>query len=537
MSGTALLEVRDVSQQFGGLVAVRNFDLEVRRGEIAGLIGPNGAGKTTLFNIITGFQKPTSGNVFFLGRNVTGIAPHRLAELGVVRTFQRTALFAGVTVHECVRIGRHRRTGSGILDALLRTPRAVREERETTARADAILAMLGLSSRRDALAGGLSCGEQRLVEIAIALAAEPCLLLLDEPAAGLNPSETAELSQVFRRIRDNGITVLLVEHDMGLVMNVCDRVTVMDSGRKIAEGLPREVQTNEAVITAYLGERRGERARVPRPTVDSAREPILRLVGVSAGYGRTEVLHDVSLTVNPGELVTLIGANGAGKSTLLRTISGLLRPTTGRIEFLNRDISRRPASDIVRLGLGHCPEGRRILPMMTVLENLEVGGHTLPSRTATLAAIDEIFAAFPRLRERQHQLAGLLSGGEQQMLAIGRALMTRPRLLLLDEPSLGLSPVMVNQVADMVRRIHASGTAVLLVEQNANLALSLADRAYVLETGRIVFDGPADALLRDDSVLEAYLGSSAGRPNTFGNNSLRGGTESSQRSGTDAVNA
>ncbi len=232
---------------------------------------------------------------------------------------------------------------------------------------------------------------------------------------------------------------------------------------------------------------------------------MLTLESVTAGYGRVEALHGVSLSVNRGELVCLLGANGAGKSTTLRTISGLLRPRAGRIVFDGEEISGLGAPEIVRRGIAHCPEGRRVFPYLTVEENLRIGAWA--RRDATVGSdLHAIFAHFPILAERRRQSAGTLSGGEQQMLAIGRALMSRPRLMLFDEPSLGLAPTAVDATFDIIKGIRERGTTVLMVEQNAYGALRLADRAYVLETGRITLDGRARDLLRDEHVRQAYLG-------------------------------
>jgi branched-chain amino acid transport system ATP-binding protein len=232
---------------------------------------------------------------------------------------------------------------------------------------------------------------------------------------------------------------------------------------------------------------------------------LLTLDGVSVAYGKRRALESVSLTIGPGEIVTLLGANGSGKSTTLRTISGLVRPRTGRVVFDGRDITRAAPDAIVAAGIGHVPEGREIFTQFTVHENLLVGGHTAP-RAAIAEATERAFALFPLLRERTRQLAGTLSGGEQQMLAIARALMIRPRLLLLDEPSLGLAPRPTREIFDVIARINAEGVTVLLVEQNARRALALASRAYVLETGRVVVSGAARALAADPRIRAAYLG-------------------------------
>ena len=232
---------------------------------------------------------------------------------------------------------------------------------------------------------------------------------------------------------------------------------------------------------------------------------VLGVADLSVTYGQRRALDGVSLTVAAGEIVTLLGANGSGKSTTLRAVSGLVRPQRGRIVFAGRDLRGERANAIVAAGIGHVPEGREVFTEFSVRENLLVGAHTAPRREvgARLAAA---YAAFPVLRAREHQRAGTLSGGEQQMLAIGRALMSRPRLLLLDEPSMGLAPMLIQQIFSIISEINEQGTTVLVVEQNAKQALSRSDRAYVLETGNIVKTGTGAELLDDPSVREAYLG-------------------------------
>ncbi len=250
----ALLETRGLNRFFGGLHAVRDVSLTVPPGVIQAIIGPNGAGKTTLFNLIAGSIPPHGGQVLFRGRPITGWKPHAVAGLGIARTFQTTKLFPHMTVLENVIVGRHTRTRSGFLAGTLNLPRTWREERESEARAAAILDELGLAAYAREVASNLPFGRQRLVEFARALAMEPALLLLDEPAAGLNIYETQELSGLIVRIRDRGVTCLVVEHDMSLVMNISDEVIVLDQGRKIAEGPPRAIQRNPEVIRIYLGD-------------------------------------------------------------------------------------------------------------------------------------------------------------------------------------------------------------------------------------------------------------------------------------------
>ena len=233
---------------------------------------------------------------------------------------------------------------------------------------------------------------------------------------------------------------------------------------------------------------------------------MLKVEDLHVYYGSIHAIKGVSFEVNEREIVTLIGANGAGKSTTLNTVAGLLKARSGSITFEGKSLAGVPASKIVSLGMALCPEGRRVFQQMTVRENLEMGGYTRqPSEIGP--SLENVFERFPRLKERQKQVAGTLSGGEQQMLAMGRALMSKPKLLMLDEPSMGLAPILVEQIFDIIKELHQAGTTILLVEQNAQMALSIADRAYVLETGRITMEGKASELLHNDAVRKAYLGS------------------------------
>ena len=373
----------------------------------------------------------------------------------------------------------------------------------------------------------LAYGEQRRLEIARALGTDPGVLLLDEPAAGTNPVEKRELAELIQRINvERGISVLLIEHDMKLVMSIAHRIIVLNFGEKIAEGTPDEIQRNPAVIAAYLGTSADER-RDDRPAgvashrhrrCAGARRGTRRDGGVAVAkgdlmldvqdievrYGSIRALNSVTFQVNEGEIVALLGANGAGKTTTQRAVSGMLRPTHGSIVYGGDRIDGIAAHNLIRRGICHVPEGRHVFPRMTVAENLDMGAFRF--RRVDPADVDRVLELFPILKERFRQPAGTLSGGEQQMLAIGRALMGHPELLLLDEPSMGLAPLIVEQIFSIVREINETGVTVLLVEQNAAQALGLADRGYVLETGEIVLSGTGQELLADDRVRAAYLG-------------------------------
>lgn len=236
---------------------------------------------------------------------------------------------------------------------------------------------------------------------------------------------------------------------------------------------------------------------------------MLRMENLHVYYDAIHAIKGVTLDVQEGEIVSLIGANGAGKTTVLRTISGLERAKEGKIEFQGVNITNLPAQEIVKLGVSHVPEGRRVFTSMSVLENLELGAYLSQNKQSKKESLAKVFEHFPRLYERRQQIAGTLSGGEQQMLAMGRALMSKPKLMMLDEPSMGLAPILVRQIFDIIKEIHKLGTTILLIEQNANMALSIADRGYVLETGKIVMSGSAKEILQSEDVKNAYLGGAA----------------------------
>jgi ABC-type branched-subunit amino acid transport system ATPase component len=334
------------------------------------------------------------------------------------------------------------------------------------------------------------------------------VLLLDEPAAGLSESEKQKLAALMRTIADHGITMVLVEHDMAMVMGISDHVVVLDAGRPIAAGAPEQVRDDPAVIDAYLGS--GElKARARATPLDGAAgEPVLSVEGLTAGYGAAPVLKDVDLRISRGEMVGVLGANGAGKSTTMRAIVGLLRPVKGRVALETAEIQHRAAYEIARQGVALVPEGRQVFPELTVLDNIRIGAHRRGSGDYS-AEIGRLLDRFPRLKERLHVQAGLISGGEQQMLAIARGLMAKPRVLLLDEPSLGLAPAIIEELFDVLADLRDEGTTVLIVDQMASMTLGVADRAYVLQQGTVVRSGAAAEIAGDAALEAAYLGGGA----------------------------
>jgi len=509
--GQILLDVQGLSKAFGGVVAVSDVSFHVKKGEILGVIGPNGAGKTTVFNLITGIYKPDAGQVVFKGRDITGLRSDQVAGVGLGRTFQNIRTFNLLSVLDNVMAGAHPRLKGGVWAGIIRPPGIMREEKKAELKAIRHLSFFNrpLAERKDEFVTSLNYADRRRVEISRAMMLDPQILLLDEPAAGMNPTEVEEITAQIKQLRDEGFTIILVEHQMPVVMGVSDRILVMNKGEVLTEGTPAEIQANEDVIKAYLGVQH-EECVITEPKRESLTkgEPLLSLKGVGAGYGAVRVLSGVDLQVYPGEIVCLLGANAAGKSTTIKTILGNVRATAGTISFQGEEIQKATTVSIVKSGIGVVPEGRRIFWRLTVEENLEMGAFSSSNDTELIKRGKErAFEQFPILRERRTQKGGTLSGGEQQMLAIARALMNEPKLLLMDEPSMGLSPVLVQQIMDIVVQINEEwGTTIFMVEQNANEALKIADRGYVLQNGRIVITDLACNLLADDAMKAAYLG-------------------------------
>jgi ABC-type branched-subunit amino acid transport system ATPase component/ABC-type branched-subunit amino acid transport system permease subunit len=495
------LQAQGLSMQFGGVRAVSELSFEARAGAVTSLIGPNGAGKSTALNMLGGFYRPTAGGFALGGEALAGRSAMEIARRGVARTYQTSQLFGTLSVLDNVVLAMQR----GRLGPLLGAAR--RHAPAHTARATELLAFCGYVGDPAALAADLAHVDRRLVEIARALATDPEALLLDEPAAGLSREDKERLGALLRRIAVAGITVLLVEHDMTLVMGISDQVVVLDAGVRLASGTPAEVQANPAVQQAYLGESLASDA--PARDVDSSARPEMLGVGsLVAGYGAEPVLHGIDLQVRQGEVVALLGANGAGKSTLMRALAGLHRPVQGGIHLEGRELKNLGAEQVVAQGVVLVPEGRQVFPELSVLDNIRLGAFLHPADRD--ARVEAQLQRFPRLRERLHQRAGLLSGGEQQMLAIARALMSRPRILLLDEPSLGLAPKIIAELFAALDQLRREGMTLLLVDQMAGLALALADRAYVIEGGRIVAQGTAAEIAADGALAQAYLGEQVG---------------------------
>ena len=491
----AELSVRDLGIRFGGLSAVSELDFSAKSGEITSIIGPNGAGKTTVLNLICGFYRPDNGVITLGGEELAGAPAHAIARAGIARTFQTTQLFGKLSVLENLLVALQR--------GALGSPWRALANEDSAAAARALLAFVGYAGDVDRQAAALPHIDKRLVEVARALALKPRVLMLDEPAAGLGPADTQKLGTLLRKIAAAGVAVVLIEHDMSLVMAISDHVVVLDAGKRLAAGDVETVRRDPAVIKAYLGE--GALEVKPRAAGwTPQRDFVLAAQKLNAGYGAAKVLADVDVEINSGELVAVLGANGAGKSTLMRALAGLLRPVTGQILFAGSEVMLLPAHRLAREGLVLVPEGRQVFPEFSVIDNIALGAYA--RRDFDAREIETMLERFPSLARRKHARAGLLSGGEQQMLAIARGLIAKPKVLLLDEPSLGLAPALINELFGVLTELRDQGITILLVDQMAVLALAVADRGYVIEAGRIVHRGSA-AEIRDNPALErAYLG-------------------------------
>ncbi|XWN30531.1 MAG: ATP-binding cassette domain-containing protein [Devosia sp.] len=530
------LSIDHLSVVFGGLKAVDDVTLDIQKGAFVGIVGPNGAGKSTLVQTISGFVRPSSGAVSLFGNDITTARPHKRVALGLGRTFQTSRVFPAMTVEESILVGEQRRligAANGVPAigplvepalALLGTSGYRRRQDEMRARAEMVMALFGerLIGRRGDPAHSLSYANRRRLDIARALVAEPRVLLLDEPTAGMNPTETAELAGVLEEVaaRFRDMTIVMIEHKLDLIRRLTERTIVISQGAVIVDAPPQEALSHPDVAEAYLGH---HSAGKPDASVaggglsldfgggDGETSPPATLDEVSVFYGPVQALFEVSITVGRGEVVAVLGGNASGKSTVIKTVLGLTDVRSGDVTIFGTPVQRGDTPERIAQGIASIPEGRRMFAEMTVEDNLLLGAY--PRRREKgfddKAALATVYEEFHWLADRRTQLAGTLSGGEQQMVAMARAYLRRPRLLCIDEPSMGLSPAMVDRVYEILTRWKAAGMTILMVEQSANRALELADRAYVLQNGRIVTAGDTATLRNDPAVKAAYLGISA----------------------------
>ncbi len=520
---TNLIEVKGIVKAYGGIRALNGCDLEVRAGEINGLIGPNGSGKTTLFNVVTGYERVQQGSVAFKGADITNASPDKVFGLGIGRTFQLTRMFPRLTVLENMLVATQRQ--EGWLRSVTRLAGSESERR----RALELLEFVGITRLAHEPAANLSYGQRKLLELASLLVADPDILLLDEPAGGVNPTLINHLADRIQELNAQGKTILVVEHNMEFVMGICSRITVLSQGRTLVAGTPAEVRSNPAVLEAYLGADEDEAtedarlredlgaAETSRVSVISepsdrhqadapAVETLLKLDGVCAGYGGADILKEVSLEVVRGGITCVVGPNGAGKSTVMKTISGLLNPRAGEIHFKGEAVTGLAPKHILARGIAQIPQAHSLFPDMTVQENVEMGAYSVRDGALMrrrLAAVQELY---PIVRDRAGDKAGSLSGGQQRLVEFARCLMLDPELIMLDEPSMGLDPQTRTMVFEMVAEMNRQGRTILLVEQNARAGLKLSTHGVVLENGQVRLTGSGREVLTHPEIGALYLG-------------------------------
>ena len=475
MSSRPVLEVRDLRKRFGGLVAVNGMSFDLHAGEILGLIGPNGSGKSTVMKLIMGVERPSCGTIRLDGEDLAGLPPHRIARAGITIMFQHSRPLHRQTVLENIKLAL-------LPDSLLRLATGPEVDRN----ARSIAKRVGLGHAIDRRPGTLPFADLRRMELAKVIARDPKVVLIDEPFAGLTLTEIAAFSELIRALGDEGRAVLLVDHSVRSIAALADRVLAMYLGEPIARGNAEEVMSNETVRRVYLGGELQPIGQNSRVTADAP--SLLQIEQVRVLYGKAQALDKIGLFVRQGECVSIVGLNGAGKTTLFNTVSGLV-PYSGTIRFRDDDLRNKSAGEIARAGVVQCPESRELFGTMSVRENLDLGGHLLPAN-ARARQLEMLFGLFPILASRQSQAARTLSGGEQQMLAIARALMMNPALLILDEPTLGLAPVVIEQLSKALGELRKTTPITLLLgEQNVTFALPHADRVYVLDHGRLTWEG------------------------------------------------
>ena len=496
-----ILVTEDLRKTFGAVRANDGVSIAIDAGTIHGIMGPNGSGKSTFFNTVTGFYRPDGGSISFQGEEIGGASPDAIARAGVGRTFQIAAPFEDLTVRENLLSV----FTSGIIGGL-RVSGAKRR------RAAELLELLEITHIADETAGGISGGQEKLLELGRILMLEPEVVLLDEPTAGVNPALQQRLIRHLATLNDQGTTFVIIEHDMSVIADICDTVSVFDQGQVLVEGSFDEVTADARVREAYLG------AAAPPDTemdtlvgdAEDHRGPAagggtqaLQATEVTTGYGSHEIVHGVSVESRPG-VTCIFGPNGSGKSTLLKALAGVQPIWSGDLRLDGQSITRLSPHEVVNSGITMVPQDGGIFPNLTVEENLRIGAAVNPADSDDL--LTGVYEQFPALAEKTAAKGGTLSGGQRMMLSFARAMVTDAEVYLLDEPSSGLAPSLVEEVFQLVTELVDAGAQVILVEQNVREALRIADYAYILAQGAIQFEGTPDELGDEDELIDLYLG-------------------------------
>ena len=512
---------------------LRDINLKIYPGEKVLIIGPSGSGKSTLSNCINGlipfsYEGDSTGTLKIEGKDPKNLGIFGLSKMVGTVLQDTDGQFIGLTVAE---------------DIAFVLENDCMAQEEMFRKVDDVAETVEVKELLHHAPSEMSGGQKQRVSMAGVMIDDVDILLFDEPLANLDPATGKKAIALIDRIqKEQKKTIVIIEHRLEDVLyKDVDRIVVVGEGTIVADMKPDDLLAGNILkeqgireplyVTAlkhagctiaaedhpqhvetmnfepYRAQVREWFETTKIPQKQEVEEKVLNVDHLHFSYqpGKA-ILSDISFDVKKGEMISIVGKNGAGKTTTLHTITGLLSPKKGSVLFEGQDITKVPAHKIVSMGMAHVPEGRRVFSQLSVYENLKLGAYTRKDKSNIDKELQSIYERFPRLAERKNQLAGTLSGGEQQMLAMGRALMSKPSIVLMDEPSMGLSPILVNEIFDIIESISKSGTTVLLVEQNAKKALSIADRAYVLETGKVVLEGDAKDLLENDSIKKAYLG-------------------------------
>lgn len=496
-SAPIILNVKNIKLFFGGIKALDGVSFAVRSMGLHALIGPNGAGKTSAFNAISGLHPLDSGLVYLGEKDITNLNQADRTLQGIGRSFQITNLFPTLSVSENVRLAIQAKTPERM--NLWSSALSFDEINQNT---EDLLAAMGLQGINYVEAGSLSYGGQRLLDMAIALGTRPQLLLLDEPLAGLAAAERERVGKLIQSISKQ-IPVLLIEHDIDRVFSIADVVTVMHEGKILVDGNVDDARNSSQVQAIYIGSGSQSIAAKPRQSAMGERV-LLSCATINTFYGKSHILRDVSFKVHEGEILALLGRNGAGKSTLLKSLIGISTATSGSINLDNCPIERLSSDQIARLGVAYVPQGRGLFSGMTVAQNMELGRMKRITGSGIHWDEEKIFDFFPRIRERWLSPADYLSGGEQQMVAVARALSGDTRLLLLDEPFEGLAPAIVEELFEALDRLRHE-VSIIIVDHHLDLALALSDSTVVLESGSVTHTGPSKELLLDINLRRQKL--------------------------------
>ena len=511
-----LLHANGLVKHYGGVVATDNVSLTLNAHQVMGVIGPNGAGKSTLIGLLGGGLMPSAGSIEFDGQDITKMPAFDRARIGIGRTYQIPRPFLDMTVRENLLAARF---------SLHPWESGAKANRAC----DAIMERTGLTDAAGLTGRGLPLLRRKRLEVARALALQPKLLLLDEVGAGLIDSEVTELVELIKSLRNDVQGIIIIEHVLRVVRECCDRLAVINFGKKIAEGSTSDVLNSDDVAAVYLGTSHSAKhtdvlppvAKKPEqgnpshaitglvmPTQSEAGKvnaPILELRGIHAGYGQARVLNGIDLVVHPGKVIAILGTNGAGKTTLANVVSGAIKASAGHILVDGEDITGVAPHQFARLGLAQCMEGRRIFSPLTVEENLMLAARGV-AKAEISDRLERIYTLFPELKERRCIGGTSMSGGQQQMLAIGRSLMSKPKLVLFDEISLGLAPVMMDRLYLALGELKAAGLTMLIVEQDVERALNLADEVHVMEHGAFALSGSSKSIREDPRLRHLYIG-------------------------------